>query len=105
MTLGPLVILLVLAWIAFQFWRLRGMAEFSIAYAKRYCEKHQLQFLSLARSSTRISAFRGKLDWKVVYQLEFSSNHEDAYMGTMTSFGNTVIEINLPVYKIDSELH
>ena len=101
MTLSSLVILLSLSWIAFQFWRLRGMAEFSMAHAKRYCDQHDLQFLSLARRSTRISTFRGKLDWKVVYQLEFSSNHEDAYIGTMTSFGNRVIEMNLPVYKID----
>lgn len=101
MTLSSLVILLSIAWIAFQFWRLRGMAEFSIAYARRYCEKNQLQFLSLARRSTRISAFKGRLDWKVVYQLEFSSNHEDAYIGTMTSHGSRVIEMNLPAYKID----
>jgi hypothetical protein len=104
MTLGPLVILFCFALMVFQFWRLRGIAEYSVDYAKRYCEKNQLQFLSLARRKTRISGFRGRLDWQVVYQLEFSSNHEDAYIGTMTSHGNRVIEMNLPAYKIDSDL-
>jgi hypothetical protein len=101
MTLGSLVILLSLSWIAFQFWRLRGMAEFSIQYANKYCEENNLQFLSLARRSTRIASHKGKLDWKIVYQLEFSSSGSDAYIGTMTSFGNKVIEMNLPAYKIN----
>jgi hypothetical protein len=101
MTLGSLVILLSICWVGFQYWRLRGIAEFSIQYANQYCEQHNLQFLSLARRSTRISAYRGKLDWKVVYQLEFSSSGSDAYIGTMTSFGNKVIEMNLPAYKIN----
>jgi hypothetical protein len=100
MTLGPLVILLVIGLIAFQFWRLRGISEFSIKYANKYCEQQNLQFLSLARRATRISSYRGKIDWKIVYQLEFSSNGEDAYVGTMTSFGSNVIEMNLPAYKI-----
>lgn len=101
MTLGSLVILLCIAWIAFQFWRLRGIAEYSIQYANDYCHKNNLQFLSLARRSTRISGHRGKLDWKIMYQLEFSSSGSDAYIGTMTSFGHSVIEMNLPAYKIN----
>ena len=35
MTLGSLVILLSIALIAFQFWRLRGIGEFSIQYANQ----------------------------------------------------------------------
>jgi hypothetical protein len=101
MTLGSLVILLSIGLTAFQFWRLRDIGEFSIQYANQYCEKQNLQFLSLARRSTRISAHRGKLDWKIVYQLEFSSSGSDAYIGTMTCFDNSVIEMNLPAYKID----
>jgi len=101
MTLGSLVILLSIALIAFQFWRLRGIGEFSIQYANQYCANQNLQFLSLARRSTRISAQKGKLDWKIVYQLEFSSSGSDAYIGTMTCFGHAVIEMYLPAYKID----
>ncbi|MFT5276748.1 MAG: hypothetical protein ACI97K_001691 [Glaciecola sp.] len=101
MTLGSLVILIAISLIAFQFWRLRGISEFSIKYANNYCKQQNLQFLSLARRATRISAYRGKLDWKIVYQLEFSSSGEEAYIGTMTSFGSNVIEMNLPAYKIN----
>ena len=101
MTLGSLVILLSIALVAFQFWRLRGIGEFSIQYANQYCANQNLQFLSLARRSTRISAQKGKFDWKIVYQLEFSSSGSDAYIGTMTCFGHAVIEMYLPAYKID----
>lgn len=101
MNLGSLVFLLAIGLIAFQFWRLRGISEFSIRYANKYCQQQGLQFLSLARRSTRIASYRGKIDWKIMYQLEFSSNGEDAYIGTMTSFGHHVIEMNLPAYKIN----
>jgi len=101
MTLGPLVILLSILVVGIQFWRLRGIAEFSIDYARQYCDRNNLQFMSLARQKTRLTAFRGKIDWKISYILEFSSNGEDAYEGELVSFGRNIIQIDLPVYKVN----
>lgn len=101
MTLSSLVILLCIALISFQFWRLRGIAEHIIAFSKNYCEKNNLQFISLARQSTKLTVFKGKLDWKITYLLEFSSNGEDAYNGHLVSIGKQVASIDLPAYKIN----
>ena len=100
MTLTSLTILLAITVIAIQFWRLRGIAEYSIEYAKRYCENNGLQYMSLARKRTRITGKYGKLDWEVEYDFEFSSNGEDAYLGTIISVGKHIVSTELPVYKV-----
>lgn len=100
MTLGPLVLLLTLCMVFLQFWRLRGISESSIQFAQRYCDKHHLQFIALARTSTKLSTYKGKIDWRITYQLEFSSNGEDAYIGSIVSFGKYIVSVDLPVYKV-----
>lgn len=101
MTLGPLVLLLSICLVAFQFWRLRGIAEYSIDYCKQYCDKNHLQFIALARLNTRPSFSSGRFDWKIEYALEFSSNGEDAYVGTVTCVGKQILTVDLPAYKIN----
>jgi hypothetical protein len=101
MTLSSLVILLCIGLISFQFWRLRGIAEHCIDFSKQYCDKHNLQFISLARQSTRFTIYKGRLDWKITYTLEFSSNGEDAYEGSLVSIGKHIAAVTLPVYKIN----
>ncbi|GBL04142.1 DUF3301 domain-containing protein [Glaciecola sp. KUL10] len=101
MTLSSLIILLSIGLISFQFWRLRGIAEHCIAFAKQYCDNNNLQFISLARQSTKFTIYKGKLDWKISYTLEFSSNGEDAYEGKLVSIGKHIASVELPVYKIN----
>lgn len=99
MTLGALIILLSIFLLGIQFWRLRGISEYSYDFAQRYCKKHQLQFVSLARITTKLGVYRGKLDWRIRYVLEFSSDGQDAYSGTIESFGRRITSVELPVYK------
>ena len=103
MDMYSLIILLFIAAIALQFWRLRGISEYTIQYAEQYCKKEGLQFISLARNKTRISLERGKPDWLIEYDLEFSSDGETQYVGTITSHGKRVKSANLPVFRVASE--
>lgn len=91
------VILLVI-----QFWRLRGVAEYMVDYAKQYCDKNGLQYMSLARTGTKFTAHKGRLDWQLSYQLEFSSDGESGYSGTIVSHGKHVIRIDMPAYRVDN---
>jgi hypothetical protein len=100
--LGSLVIFMVLVVIAVVFWRLRSIAEFTVQYATQYCKKHQLQFISLARVGTKFTAYKGKLDWQLRYQMEFSSDGQTDYVGTIVSHGKYVIEVELPAYRVES---
>jgi predicted dithiol-disulfide oxidoreductase (DUF899 family) len=101
--LGSLVILLVLAIIVIQFWRLRSIAEHTVEYANQYCNKHQLQFISLARTGTKFKAYKGRLDWQLSYQMEFSSDGQTDYVGEIVSHGKVVINVDLPAYRVEHE--
>ena len=87
--------------IAFQFWKLRGNVEYMIKYAHRYCEKNDLQYISLARSKTRFKAYKGTIDWHISYELAFSSDGETEYVGHLTAHGKHIIKVDLPAYRID----
>ncbi|GLR70843.1 DUF3301 domain-containing protein [Agaribacter marinus] len=100
MTLLDILILAILIPVCIQFWRIRGIAEYAVAYSKQYCERENLQYISLARTSTKLGIHRGKLDWKNSYELAFSSDGETAYIGTVKTVGKKVIEVNLPVYRV-----
>ena len=95
-----LILVFVCVLIVVQFWRLRGISEYMVGYANQYCNKHNLQYISLARTGSKFTAYKGKLDWQLRYQMEFSSDGESGYLGTLTCHGKEVINIDLPAYRI-----
>ena len=101
MNLFDIVILLVVVIVAMQFWRIRAIAEHAKVHLTHYCEKQDLQFISLARSRTRLASHRGKLDWHTEFTFEFSGNGEDSYQGTLTMAGLEVLNTELPAYRIN----
>jgi len=102
MDLASFVLLVILGLIALQFWRFRSISEFMIEYAQQYCNKHNLQYISLARKSSRFRAYKGKLDWQLQYELAFSSDGQAEYIGTITSHGKYVIRLDMPVYRVEN---
>lgn len=103
MDLASFILLMILVLIAVQFWRLRTIAEFMIDYAQQYCDKNNLQYISLARTKSRFTAYKGKLDWQLQYELAFSSDGQAEYLGTITCHGKYVIRIDMPVYRVESQ--
>ncbi len=101
MTLGDIVVLLIVLVIAFQFWRVREIAEAAKSYVNQYCDEHDLQFIAVARHKTRLTTVKGKLDWRCVFRFEFSSNGEDAYTGTLTMDGLNITKTDVPAYRIN----
>ena len=101
MDLFSLVILMLIVLVAIQFWRLRAIAEYIIPLAKQYCEKENLQFISLARKTTRFKGHRGKLDWQLTYYLYFSSDGENEYRGEIVCHGKHMLSIQLPAFRIN----
>lgn len=103
MDLGSVIILLVMVMIVVQFWRLRSIAEYMVQYSNQYCKKHKLQYISLARINTTFKIYKGRLDWQLQYQMEFSSDGETEYVGVITSHGKHVMSVDLPAYRVQSE--
>lgn len=83
-----------------QFWRLRSIAESTLQFAKRYCKNNNLQYISLARIKTQITFRKGKVNWLLIYQLDFSSDGETSYQGYIECIGKQIQKIDLPAYKI-----
>ncbi len=100
MTLAELCLFLLIGFAGFQFWRIRSISEAAFEHASRYCETHQLQLLTLARASTRITFKYSKPDWHSRFLFEFSGNGEDRYTGEMELVGKRVLRTQLPPYRV-----
>jgi hypothetical protein len=98
--LFDIMLLLIIAIIAFQFWRIRAITEQANRYMHHYCDKNQLQLISISRRKTRLTLFRGKLDWYNEFDFEFSGNGEDSYRGELVMKGLSVQSTDLPAYRI-----
>jgi hypothetical protein len=98
--LASLILILLIIVAAIQFWRLRTISEFMIDYANQYCNKHNLQYISLARTKSRFTGYKGKLDWQLCYELAFSSDGETEYKGNITCHGKYIIRLDMPVYRV-----
>ncbi|MFT6270750.1 MAG: hypothetical protein ACJAVV_003589 [Alphaproteobacteria bacterium] len=103
MDLANVVILLVVIVLVVQFWRQRSIAEYMVQYANQYCKKHKLQYISLARTGTKFTVYKGRLDWQLSYQMEFSSDGQTEYVGTIISHGKHVVSVDLPAYRVVNE--
>ena len=96
--MGEMLGSLALMAIAGAFWLQRRQAELAWQYMRRYCQHHDLQLLSLARSRREVA---GKpLRLLTHYQFEFSSDGESHYQGTLKMQGLHVIGVELPPHRI-----
>lgn len=98
--LFDVVLLLIICMVAFQFWRIRAITERANQYMQQYCDKNQLQLISVARRKTRLTLYRGKLDWYNEFDFEFSGNGEDSYRGELVMTGLVIKSTDLPAYRI-----
>ncbi|MGN5112362.1 DUF3301 domain-containing protein [Aeromonas jandaei] len=96
--MGEMLGILALMAIAGAFWLQRRQAELAWQYMRRYCQHHDLQLLSLARSRREVA---GKpLRLLTHYQFEFSSDGESHYQGILKMQGLHVIGVELPPHRI-----
>ena len=100
MNLYDLIMLLFVVAIALLFWRFRAIAEIANNHLTEYCERQNLQLLSVARCSTKVSSYRGKLDLHSEFAFEFSGTGEDSYKGILTMAGLKILDLYTPAYRI-----
>ncbi|AWB67646.1 DUF3301 domain-containing protein [Saccharobesus litoralis] len=98
--LDILILALILA-VCMQFWQLRKQAEQALLIAQNYCEKNNLQFISCARSTTKLCFFKQQFAvWQSQYIFEFSGNGEDKAQGHLTIENQRLIDISCDAYRI-----
>ncbi|GAB5382044.1 MAG: DUF3301 domain-containing protein [Aliiglaciecola sp.] len=99
--LADILLLAVIIAIGFQFWRIRAISEQAKHYLERYCDSQGLQLISVARSKTRLTFHKAKLDWRTEFNFEFSSTGEERYLGKLCMRGLTVVDTEMPAYRIN----
>ncbi len=94
--------LLFVGLIFWYFIYLRKVAESARYHANKYCEKEQLQFISIDRLSSRLS-FTKKLGphWLSIFNFEFSGDGETNYQGKIILRNYRLDNVEMPVYKIN----
>lgn len=80
---------------------LRKVSEMARFHMKRYCQQEGLQFLSLARVSSRFR-FNPKYGPHIlsVFDVEFSGDGESQYTGKLSLRGYKLESVDLPAYRI-----
>ncbi|MCF2948357.1 DUF3301 domain-containing protein [Paraglaciecola aquimarina] len=101
MNIYDLIVLIIIVLLIAMFWRYRATSEAVKIYLEKYCEQRNLQLISVARHKTKVSSYRGKLDFKSEYSFEFSGNGEDSYQGQVIMIGLKVLDIELPAYRVE----
>ncbi|MBL4630518.1 MAG: DUF3301 domain-containing protein [Paraglaciecola sp.] len=101
MNLFDLILLIGILLLAATFWRIRAISESLKIQLDSYCERQQLQLISVARVKLRIGSNRGKLDLHTDFIFEFSGNGEDSCQGQVKMKGLTIQSIDTPAYRVE----
>jgi len=94
--------LLIVGLIFWYFIYLRKVSESARSHINSYCNTESLQFISLARKSSRINFSKQHgPHWVSIFEFEFSGDGESSYLGEMQLRGYKVDNIFMPPYKIN----
>lgn len=93
--------LLLFCLICWYFIYLRKLAEAAKRHAEHYCEQNKLQFIAIARRSSRLTFTKQQgLIWLSLFDVEFSGDGESSNSATLTLFGLRLDNIDIPPYRV-----
>jgi len=103
--LENIYLLLGIFLILWYFIYLRKISEAARIQANQYCKKENLQYIAIARRSSRLR-FNKQLGifWLSIFDVEFSSDGEASYQGSMILHGLKLIQVDLPAYRINNNI-
>ncbi len=94
--------LLIVCLVFWYFVYLRKVSEFARLHARKYCEKESLQYIAIARRSSRLKfSQREGIYWYSLFDLEFSGDGESQHQGVISLRGYKLDKIDLPAYRIN----
>jgi hypothetical protein len=94
-------ILLFVCLICWYFIYLRKVSESARKHANKYCKTEQLQFIAIARRSSRVKFSKQKgFYFLSLFDFEFSGDGESSNVGVISLSGLTLDNIALPAYRI-----
>ena len=98
-------LLLAIFIICWYFIYLRKIAESARKHALAYCKKENLQYIAIARRSSRIRFSKQQgFYWLSIFDVEFSGDGESSYQGVMVLHGLKLVDVQLPAYRINNNI-
>ena len=101
MNLFDLLLLIGIFLLAAMFWRFRAISEAVKLQLDAYCERQQLQLISVARVKIRLGSYKGKLDFHSEFVFEFSGNGEESCQGQVKVMCLKIQNIDSPAYRVE----
>ena len=93
--------LLLICLICWYFIYLRKVSEAALRHANHYCKQSQLQFIAIARRSSRLTFNKNHgLVWFSVFDIEFSGDGESSNIAILSLYGLTLDNIVIPPYRV-----
>lgn len=81
---------------------IRKVSEAALKHCKLYCEKESLQFIAIARRSSRFK-FSKKSGFHIfsLYDFEFSGDGDSCYQGVVSLKALRLDNVELPAYRVN----
>ncbi|MCL5254961.1 MAG: DUF3301 domain-containing protein [Gammaproteobacteria bacterium] len=95
--------LLGLFLLGYLFWQWRLQEEQARRHAEQVCEKNNVQFLDIARSSGRL-ALKPKLGWQASFTFGFSSDSKSRYEGEIVLINLYLKQALLPPFRFHADV-
>ncbi len=93
--------LLLVGLVFWYFIYLRKVSEVARIHAKKYCEQSQLQFIAIARQSSRLTFNKQYgLVWLSKFDIEFSGDGESSNNAVLNLYGLKLGSVEIPPYRI-----
>lgn len=103
--MANIYILLTVFLIFWYFIYLRKVAEAARKQATNYCKKDNLQYIAIARRSSRLRFNKQYgIFWLSIFDVEFSGDGESSYQGKMILHGLKLIDVELPAYRVNDNV-
>jgi hypothetical protein len=99
--LSNLILLALLALLAFCWWHDQGMRQFVLEACLRYCGERRVQLLDQSVALHRLWFKRdewGRLKFWRLYEFEFASGQNARYKGRAITLGKRLLDISLEPY-------
>lgn len=95
-----LLMILLVALVAFLFWQQRRQSELAYQAIKRHCDQLDLQLLSVSLLRYQCRLPDGRFRFHSLYQFEFSARGDDYYQGRAIMIGFKAAKFMLPPYRL-----
>lgn len=94
--------LLIFCLFCWYFSYLRKVSEAAKRHLSRYCKEGNLQFIALARRSSRLRfSKRHGICIYSIFDFEFSGDGASKNQGDLSLYGLKLEQINVPVYRVN----